>query len=121
MTSFLTTEQVIDLHDAEKRCALLDHNKLESAVAQPRQTFDGRLLHPTLIEQAAALLFHICQAHAFEDANKRTAWLACVTFLDINGQSLGEVSDAQVVRLMLRVATGRMNTADVTLWLLERV
>lgn len=121
MTQFLTTAQVVALHDAEKACPLLDRGKLESAVGQPSQTWAGAYLYPTLIEQAAVLLFGICNAHAFEDANKRTAWLACATFLDMNGVELLEVDEDEVVDLMVCVADRGWETPDIVTWLLDRV
>lgn len=121
MTNFLTVEQVIALHDAEKICPLRDRASLESAVGRPQQTWGGEYLHPTLLEQTAVLMHGVCQAHAFEDANKRTAWLAAVTFLDLNGVVLGEVEVPEVLDLMLGIASRGWSHLDVLRWLLERV
>lgn len=44
---------------------------LESALAQPRMTFDGQELYPTLAEKAAALGFSIIQNHPFVDGVMR--------------------------------------------------
>lgn len=121
MTLFLTVEQVISLHDSEKRCAILDCNKLASAIGQPNQTWNGEYLYPSLIEQAAVLLFGICNAHAFEDANKRTAWLACTTFLDINGVELLDVDSDDIVALMLNVADQGWQVADIAAWLTSNI
>ncbi len=35
-----------------------DRGLLESALAQPQATFGGQLLHPTIVAQAAAYLYH---------------------------------------------------------------
>lgn len=51
-------------------------NGLESALAQPGLEVFGRELHKSLEEKAAAYLYHLCQAHAFVDGNKRTALAA---------------------------------------------
>lgn len=120
MTRFLTVEQVIFLHDSEKRCALLDRGKLESAVRQPQQTWSGEYLYPTVIHQAAVLLHGICQAHAFEDANKRTAWLAMVTFLELNEVVLADIEVEEIVQLMLGVSSRGWTHATVVDWLLDR-
>ena len=40
-----------------------------------------------LAEIAAAYAFGICKAHAFVDGNKRTAFVAALTFLRLNGYS----------------------------------
>lgn len=34
---------------------------------------------------AATYLYHIAKAHAFQSGNKRTAYVAALTFLDMNG------------------------------------
>jgi hypothetical protein len=60
---------------------LRDEAALESALAQPESSFAGRLLHPGVIDQAAAYLFHLCMAHPFVDGNKRVALAAMDTFL----------------------------------------
>jgi death-on-curing protein len=40
-----------------------DFRALESAIAQPKATFGGVDLHPTLSEKAAALCFSLVQGH----------------------------------------------------------
>jgi len=87
---FLTVEDVLMIQrDQLSRyggaSGLLSVPGLESAVAQPYATFEGQYLHGDLFLMAAAYLFHICQAHAFLDGNKRTAYAAAVLFLRING------------------------------------
>ncbi|MCP9468975.1 MAG: type II toxin-antitoxin system death-on-curing family toxin [Nitrospira sp.] len=62
-----------------------DLGALESAVAQPRMTFDGAELYPTVVEKAASLGFSLIQNHPFVDGNKRTAHAAMETFLVLNG------------------------------------
>lgn len=59
----------------------------------------------------------VCQAHAFFDGNKRTAWLATVAFLDLNGVELGPVRIDSAEKLVKQVATGQANVADIALWL----
>ena len=48
-----------------------------------------RFLPPTHAEMAAAYLFHISQAHAFVDGNKRVAPAAALAFLYLNGYGRG--------------------------------
>lgn len=38
-------------------------------------------MHPTIYDQAAAYLFHICKNHPFIDSNKRTAAASSLIFL----------------------------------------
>ena len=48
---------------------------LESAVAQPRASFGGEDLYPSVVEKAAALGFSLVMGHPFVDGNKRTGLL----------------------------------------------
>nr|WP_232214553.1 Fic family protein [Rubidibacter lacunae] len=58
---FLTREVVLQIHADQIATlggtpGLRDAGLLDSALAQPRATFAGALLHPTIPEQAAAYL-----------------------------------------------------------------
>jgi death-on-curing protein len=57
-----------------------DLGALESALAQPRMTFGGEELYPTIVEKAAALGFSLIQNHPFVDGNKRTGHAAMEIF-----------------------------------------
>jgi death-on-curing protein len=59
---------------------------LESAVhrAQTAAYYGGA----ELVLQAAALANGVALNHPFVDGNKRAAWIACVTFLALNGHPL---------------------------------
>ncbi|PPI50204.1 type II toxin-antitoxin system death-on-curing family toxin [Rathayibacter tritici] len=85
VTLFLTVDQVIALHGDRDGAALIDRGKLEAAVPRPQASFGATFLHATVYKQASVLLHGITQAHAFLDANKRTAWVASITFLELNG------------------------------------
>jgi death-on-curing family protein len=65
-----------------------DHNKLESAVGRPFQTFCGADLHLTLFQKAAALFHSIACNHAFLNGNKRTAVMALDMFMTANDHFL---------------------------------
>lgn len=62
---------------------------------------------------AAAYLFHLCQAHAFIDGNKRTALLACHAFLDANGSRFAAPPD-DLFEVVVAVADGSLGKADLT-------
>jgi death-on-curing protein len=65
-----------------------DQGLLESAVFRPQQTFGGEELYPTIEGKSAALLESLAQNHAFQNANKRTAFMALFMFLDYNQYKL---------------------------------
>ena len=81
---------------------LRDREKLKSALAQPFQSFGGADLYPTLIEKVARLTFGIAEAQAFQDGNKRLAWLIAMIFLKLNGMELDVDQDeaAHVIRAL---------------------
>jgi death-on-curing protein len=68
---------------------------LESAVAQPRATFDGVDLHPTITGKAAALAYSLALNHRFVDGNQRVAHAALDVFLALNGLELRATIDEQ--------------------------
>jgi len=89
--AFLRVEDVEELHAmALDRFGgspgLRDRNAFESAVHQPQNVFyygGGNLF-----DMAAAYCFHIGQAQAFLDGNKRTAAAAAIVFLETNGKPI---------------------------------
>ena len=57
------------------------------------------------------------QNHPFHDGNKRTAWVAAETFLNLNGSTI-TASDEEGFRLMIEVAQG-LGVDEVESWLRE--
>lgn len=77
--NFINSELVLKIHERQiskfgGSLGIRDQNLLESALAQPKATFGGQLLHSTIYEQAAAYLFHLTMNYPFIDGNKRTAF-----------------------------------------------
>jgi death-on-curing protein len=93
---------------------------LESALGQPRQTFGGQELYPTLGEKAAALGHSLVQNHPFVDGNKRSAHAAVEVFLRLNGHEISAPVDEQE-RVMLGVASGQMDRAEFTSWITSHI
>jgi len=122
---YLTLGEVVELHRLVLAATggapgLRDLGALESAVAQPRASFGGSDLHPTLIEKAGALGFALAQGHPFVDGNKRVAHAAMATFLLLNGADIEATVDEQE-RLMLDLASGRVTRIELVEWLREHV
>lgn len=116
MTRFLTVEQVIELHDEMDGAALIDRGKLEGAVMRPQASFEEKFLHTTVYKQASVLLDGITQAHAFLDANKRTAWVATITFLELNGVRIIDLDPHYWSDYVVEIATGVHTTDDTAFW-----
>ena len=69
-----------------------------------------------LTEIAAAYAFGIAKAHAFVDGNKRTAFVAAVTFLRMNGYAF-RPDPVEGVRMMEDLAAGDVSEGDFAAWL----
>ena len=122
---YLSLGEIVDLHQALLEqtggaTGIRDLGMLESALAQPRATFGGTDLHPTLVQKAAALGFSLTLNHPFVDGNKRVAHAAMEVFLLLNGIDLNATIDDQE-RLMLDLADGRITREQLILWLENHV
>jgi death-on-curing protein len=107
---YLTLGEVVELHDrileeTGGATGIRELGLLESALAQPKATFGGSELHPTLVDKAAALGFSLVANHPFIDGNKRIGHAAMETVLLLNHLEGDGAVDEQE-RLMLDVAAG---------------
>lgn len=90
-----------------------DENLLASAVLTPQSSFGGKSPYADIIEIAAAYLFYICKNHPFLDGNKRTAMMAAIVFLRLNG--IEPLPDsAKWEKLMLDVAASQLDRDQTT-------
>ena len=118
---YLTLNEVIKLHDYHIQqsggsSGIRDKGALESAIAQPHVTFDGKELYPTLVEKAVALGFSLIQNHAFVDGNKRVGHAAMETFLVLNGYEINASIDEQE-NTILQVASSKLGRKELEKWL----
>ena len=97
-----------------------DEELLASALARPQQLHAYGESAPDLSDLAAALAHGLARNHPFLDGNKRTAAVACETFLELNGATL-EASDPELYPIHLALAEGRLGDGEFAAWLLERV
>jgi death-on-curing protein len=93
---------------------------LESAVARPQASALGVDAYPDLISKAAALLHSLVLNHAFVDGNKRSAVLATLVFLDLNGYMVRWDQD-EALDFMLRLAAHEIELDDVIAFLRARM
>jgi len=122
---YLTLAEIVNLHLLIAKATggasgIRDLGALESAIAQPKATFDGKDLYSSLTEKAAALCFSIVQGHPFVDGNKRTGHAAMATFLLLNGADIDATIDQQE-QIILALASGRMNRQEFAEWLNQHV
>jgi death-on-curing protein len=122
---YLTVSEVLGIYARVMQqtggaMGLRDLGALESAVAQPRMTFGGKELYPSIADKAAALGYSLIQNHSFVDGNKRTGHAAVEVFLMLNGYELSAIVDEQA-DIILRVAAGAVGREAFTDWLREHI
>jgi death-on-curing protein len=94
---------------------LRSYDSLASAVYQPRQTFGGQDLYATVAEKAAAYGFGIAESQAFLDGNKRTATIAMLAFLDLNGYEFYQ-SDEEIEQMFVDLGADVIGQGEFIGW-----
>lgn len=97
-----------------------DESLLASALARPQQLVAYGDPPPDLADLAASLAFGIARNHPFVDGNKRTAAVACETFLVLNGTSL-TADDLELYPAYLALADGSLAEAEFGDWLRHHI
>ena len=92
-----------------------DEGLLESALAQPLQSFDGAELYPTDETKACRYAYGIIKNHPFVDGNKRTATALMGASLRISGLAFRPRHD-ELLRAMLGVAEGSWDFDALVEW-----
>lgn len=120
MIRYLTLAEVLELHRSVLERwggsgGIRDITVLESALAQPRQSFGGTDLYPHLATKAAALCFSLVLNHPFIDGNKRIGHAAMEVFLMVNGYELRSPVDEQE-RVILDLAAGQLARDAFSEW-----
>jgi death on curing protein len=112
---FLTLKEVLYLHDEALirfggPSGIGDLGLVESALCAAQNTYwYGR---GDLFEIAAAYAFHIAEAQAFVDANKRTGVASAIAFLTVNGVRFPE-DDGSVYRALIDIANKHLDKAGL--------
>lgn len=97
---------------------LRDEGALDSALmaAQNRYYYE----EANLAVCAATYAYHLSQAHAFIDGNKRVAAVTAEHFLDLNGVTL-DAADEELINFYLKIAASEITRDEVeqqfTAWL----
>lgn len=127
MTRFLTVDELVYINEqlpgADTIHKLLrgkdrvrEMDLLESAALRPTTTAFGQDAYPTLEAKAAALLHSIARNHPFADGNKRTATVAALFMLAVNGRRVTWDPPAALERIVA-LAEGALALDDFAAWL----
>lgn len=121
----LSLSEILELHDKLIEISgggrgIRDMRALESAISQPRLTFNGSDLYPDIPSKAAALCFFLVMNHPFVDGNKRIGHAAMETFIVLNGFEI-EASVDEQEKIILQLASWELNRETFTAWLNDHV
>ncbi|MBR8838502.1 MAG: type II toxin-antitoxin system death-on-curing family toxin [Stigonema ocellatum SAG 48.90 = DSM 106950] len=122
---YLTLTEVLELYyrimeQSGGSAGISNIGGLESAIAQPRMSFGGEELYPTIVEKASALGFALIKNHPFIDGNKRIGHATMEVFLVLNGFEIDAAVDTQE-RVILQVASGDLGQDEFTAWLRSHI
>jgi death-on-curing protein len=117
-TRYLNIVELILINEelVKGRSQVRDVDLLESAVLRPMSSAFGQDAYPTAADKAAALFHSLSRNHAFVDGNKRTATVAMITFLELNGYRITwKPEDA--LEFILQAATGQHDVSAIAAWI----
>ncbi len=97
-----------------------DDGLLDSALGRPQQLQAYGDPPPDLADLAASLAFGLARNHPFVDGNKRTAAVACETFIMLNGAVL-LADDLALYPRYVALAEGSLSETEFTSWLREHI
>ena len=93
-----------------------DNAALESAIARPFQTFDGKDLYTSVLEKGASLIESILINHPFIDGNKRTGYILLRLFLIQNRIDINASQDNKY-EFVINIASGTLKFEGIVSWL----
>lgn len=121
---WIETRDVLAIHDRllalhGGASGLRDGGLLESALARPRQ-HHVYADSPDLVEMAALYTEGVVRNHPFVDGNKRTGFVICVLFLELNGFEF-KASEEDATQAVTSLAASSLDKAGYGAWLRENV
>ena len=125
MMRYLSLNEVLDIYNKIMRqsggtIGIRDVGAFESAIAQPRMSFGGNDLYPTIVEKATALCFSLVMNPPFLDGNKRIGHAAMEIFLILNGYEIDSTVDEQEI-IILSLASGKLDRNEFNEWLKHHI
>jgi death-on-curing protein len=100
----------------EGKRAVRDMGLLEAAAARPMASAFGQDAYMTLGEKVAVLLHSLARNHPFADGNKRTATVAALFMLAVNGQQV-TWDDNEALSWIIAIAEGKQTPEAFAAWL----
>ena len=118
---YLRVQDFILLHDLVVEATggnhgLRSYEALEAAAQRPKSFFAGKELYSNIFLKTASMMHSLIKNHPFVDGNKRTAILAAMAMLELNGLKF-EASQAETIAFTLRVAKKKVPLEKIANWL----
>ncbi|MGL4240875.1 MAG: type II toxin-antitoxin system death-on-curing family toxin [Beijerinckiaceae bacterium] len=119
---WLTTEQVIALHERQLRrfggpSGIRDPGALESAIGRARNKWGYEGVD--MANLAAAYAYGIARNDPFVDGNKRAAFISTVLFMRRNGIQFAP-PQAEATAIILALAAGQVSEESLARWIRDR-
>ena len=96
-----------------------DPGLLASAMARPKNAFAYEK-DVSLARLAAEYAFGIARNHPFVDGNKRTAFVACLLFLRLNGKNT-DATQEEKYETFMQLAAGELSVTQLETWIEQRL
>lgn len=93
-----------------------DRERLEAAVARPASSAFGEDAYKTLQEKVSAMMHSVSRNHPFTDGNKRTATMATIFMLSVNGYDVDWNPDDALEKIM-QISEGKIDMPEFAAWL----
>lgn len=93
----------------------INESLLVGCLGRPQTNIHGYTPYPDLFLKAASLIECIISTNAFIDGSKRTGFLACELFLEVNGYFIDP--KAQITSFLLDIAQNNIDLKTIADWL----
>ena len=123
MPIWLATGVIISIHQEQLKRhggsdGVRDSRGLEGAINRPETIYAYTDGEATLEEQASALAVGLAKGHYFVDGNKRTACVASLLFLRMNGIEIAATED-ELATVFEDIAAGKLTEAGLSDWFVQ--
>ena len=89
-----------------------DTDLFNSALYEPKQTFDKKELYSTILMKVSCYLRSFAMKHSFFDGNKRIVLLSPITFLEQNGYEV-TADNEKLFKLVEKVVKGKLSITSI--------
>lgn len=93
-----------------------DKALLESALSKPLNRYSYDNPPPSIAQMAASYAYGIIKNHPFIDGNKRTSFVICMLFLQLNGLKCNAAKE-DTYKVFISLASGGISEEEFAAWI----